>query len=117
MALIEVRTEIQRVREVKETVVEVTCDYCGSEKVDYSGRINQCSVCKKDICRDHQRFWYQDPFSAFDYGDYPPRVCLECDSAVAQVRQLCGQINHDHDLRIEAIEKNWRESRHMKVME
>lgn len=104
------RTETLVTQEVTAKKVTIVCDYCGSSKGGCRG-MQTCSVCKKDICQDHLTWWNSDPFIGGDNGDYPPKVCKECDEAVRDVRAECSKISDECYSRIEQIEKAWRESR------
>jgi hypothetical protein len=93
---------------IKKARIYHTCDFCNARMSRYKG----CLGCGRDICDKCSIFWYYDPFSGNDNGDYPPPVCNECDNKVKQFALKAADIREKVDMEIDAIEQEWRKACH-----
>lgn len=92
----------------RRTVESVSCDDCGAGNLS---RIERCKRCKKDLCYECARFWFET-FEDADTGDsYGTITCKSCqqlaapflEKARALQDQVWGQLDND----IKAIEQEW----------
>lgn len=91
---------------VVQKVVQTFCDLCKRQLL-----VERCRACRRDVCRSCAVTWWRDPFSGDEAGDYPEKVCGECDAAVTDVRKECQRLNFEHYQRIDKLESAWRNAR------
>lgn len=83
-------------------IVNRTCDICGK------GAGNDCQHCGRDVCGKCRVFWENDPWTGMDYGDYLPRVCVDCDELAKPFADLAEKINVEAEEKIEVLEAEWK---------
>lgn len=81
----------------------VTCDFC-EKRLE---RHKRCPGCKKDVCPNCGVWWFLDPFSGDNNGDYPPLVCEECDCKAKKYAPHAIEIQQEADEKVAAIHAEW----------
>lgn len=80
-----------------------TCDDCG-KRLEHN---RHCIGCGKDVCNQCGNWWYNNPFTGNDYGDYPELVCERCKNLADLVAPEAISIQAKADAQIETIIQGW----------
>lgn len=92
----------EKIVKTTKKVVTYTCDVC--EK--HAG-VNTCQGCGRDICNKCRVFWENDPWTGASNGDYPDKICIECNELVEPFADLAEKINLESEARIEVLQAEW----------
>lgn len=87
---------------VTTTRTVITCDMCGD-----GGKIRRCIGCGRDICEGCGDFWYTDPWTQTDNGDYPNFVCNPCNEQSLDLVESARKVNSDYEQAITSLEGEW----------
>ena len=93
---------MKHTEKIASTKVYHTCDICGRRR-----STKQCPGCGRDVCNKCGDWWYSDPWTGDNNGDYPPRVCDRCDKKVGKYAQLAQEIQLEADGKIEELQAAW----------
>lgn len=72
---------------VKKTITTYKCDLCDFSTTNNKGccgsaPIMKCTICKKDVCRNHREFFTEDFISDYPHGFY---TCFDCEPTAREI--------------------------------
>lgn len=94
---------MRRTETITTTRTITGCDLCGEE----GGKIRKCLGCGRDTCAACGKFWYADPWTQTDHGDYPDFVCNPCNDQSVDLVEDAKEVNRTYEYAITALEKEW----------
>lgn len=94
---------MKRIQTATVTRTIVGCDLCGEE----GGKIRKCQGCGRDICAACGKFWYADPWTQTDSGDYPGFVCHPCNEMSLDLVEDAKKVNRTCEYAIASLESEW----------
>lgn len=89
----------------KVTVTRYRCDACHNELI--RDDVKNCRACKKDLCLVCAVYWYTDPWTGTDNGDYPEIVCKICEKLSLELAEESRQIQEQADEKSDALHAEW----------
>ena len=94
---------MKRTQTVTVTRTVVSCDLCGAE----GGKVRKCQGCGRDTCEACGVFWWADPWTQTDHGDYPDFVCHACNDQSLDLVERAKEVNRTYEYAIESLENEW----------
>ena len=99
---------MKRNKEITKIEIEYVCDLC-ERPFSRAASIKACQGCGIELCKDKCAiFWFNDPFTGEDNGDYPPIGCEECTNSALKVGLESRDILEEAYDTVEAIKKAWK---------